>query len=658
MAKANSALFDEDKEMAHRPGAIRLSLLCLTLLCLTLLAPALLQAQTPKKSKTRTAESDPLAEARRTTAIMLVNSLADEARNFSGPVLRARTQARAADALWETDKERARTLFVRAWEAAEAADKELGEQRAREASRRGAPSSREAGSVRREVLRLAAKRDRALGEGFLKRLDEASKQETADASSAATTSGGAQTPRINPDDPPTTMTQRLNLARQLLEDGDTERAMLFADPALYPVNTFGMNVLDMLRERDMKAADARYMTLLARAATDPASDANTVSLLSTYALTPFLYITVRPDGNSHTRRFRSNNALPENFDPRIRDSFLRAAAQILLRPLAPADQDASSSGRIGAYVVATRLAPIFERYLPDIAPQIRARQSALMQETPERNRRPDDPLLTRGLVPEPSRDERLQDALSRLERTTNPDERDMIHFQIAMGFVEDDLARAREYASKIEDADMRGQLMAALAFAATEAALRGRKPEEAFRLAHADELPPIQRIYALTETARLLSKDQPGRAVEILNEALTEAKKLDAGTKERAQALTAVATGLYGVDKPRAWDLMSEVVRAANAANDFTGEDGGIVVIVRFKRGGAMTRGNDVESFDLRGIFSALAKEDVDRAVEVARGLKGEAARSVAMLSISQAVLAQPRAGANSQQVQQTETRQ
>ena len=65
------------------------------------------------------------------------------------------------------------------------------------------------------------------------------------------------------------MAQRLSLARQLLEDGDMPRALQFADPALYPVNTFGMNILDMLHEKDPAAADQRYLAILARAMSDP-----------------------------------------------------------------------------------------------------------------------------------------------------------------------------------------------------------------------------------------------------------------------------------------------------------------------------------------------------------------------------------------------------
>src|SRR5687767_15786037 len=71
----------------------------------------------PKPARTAAkkpaAEVDPMAEIQRTTAISLVSSLADEARAFRDPALRARVQARAADALWETERERAATLFRR-----------------------------------------------------------------------------------------------------------------------------------------------------------------------------------------------------------------------------------------------------------------------------------------------------------------------------------------------------------------------------------------------------------------------------------------------------------------------------------------------------------------------------------------------------------------
>ena len=77
-----------------------------------------------KKKPAKGEEASPLALQRRTLAISLLTSLAEEARSFQNQSLRARVQMRAADALWESDLEKARALFRRAWEAADAADKD------------------------------------------------------------------------------------------------------------------------------------------------------------------------------------------------------------------------------------------------------------------------------------------------------------------------------------------------------------------------------------------------------------------------------------------------------------------------------------------------------------------------------------------------------
>src|ERR1051325_1359897 len=208
---------------------------------------ALAQQPAPKQVKTsakRAAaeESDPLAEVRRITAVSLINTLADDARMFRDPLLRARVQARAADALWDTERERALLLFRRAWDEAESADAEtdrkVEEDKQRQVREHGFASIQLPPSIRTEVLRLAAKRDRALGEEFLSKMEEARKRE---AENAATSNDRPTAPsqsnqRTDPTEAPPAAAKRLRLAVQLLEDNDVERAIQFADPALGFVN--------------------------------------------------------------------------------------------------------------------------------------------------------------------------------------------------------------------------------------------------------------------------------------------------------------------------------------------------------------------------------------------------------------------------------------
>src|SRR6185312_15056145 len=123
-------------------------------LCFSVSSVALAQ---PKKPKANNEEADAEAAQQRTIAISLVTTLAEEARSFKDQTRRARVQARAADVLWDTDPDRARDLFRRAWEAAEIVDTEAARKRAEEMKKlesAGEPVVLRGGpSLRSEVLR-------------------------------------------------------------------------------------------------------------------------------------------------------------------------------------------------------------------------------------------------------------------------------------------------------------------------------------------------------------------------------------------------------------------------------------------------------------------------------------------------------------------------
>src|SRR5207248_6446738 len=128
--------------------------------------------------------------------------------------------------------------------------------------------------LRREILQLAAHRDRALGEEFLRKLTA---KDQAQQSNDATTNGSQMSSAE--------MAERLKLARSFLAVGEVERALQFADPALIRTTVGAIDFLTSLREKAPAAADQFFARLLAAAAADSASDANTVSLLTTYAFT-------------------------------------------------------------------------------------------------------------------------------------------------------------------------------------------------------------------------------------------------------------------------------------------------------------------------------------------------------------------------------------
>ncbi|HEX8285109.1 MAG TPA: hypothetical protein VF588_17235 [Pyrinomonadaceae bacterium] len=642
----------------------RVSLLALALCsAVSPLQASARQAQPAKTAKTTkapakktTAEADPMAEIQRTTAVSLVTTLADDARAFREPALRSRVQARAADALWDTDREKAVTLFRRAWDEAESADAEadrrVADERRRQQRERGSFSFSLPPSLRTEVLRLAAKRDRALGEEFLTKLDEARKRET---ESAATSNERPPEPdasgkqqRPDPMETPPAVAKRLRLAVQLLEDGDVDRAIQFADPVLGSVTPVGLEFLARLRQKNAPAADERYGAMIARAAADPASDANTASLLSSYLFTPTLFMVFSANGGSNANSWGRGG--PTQFAPPgptiappIRAAFFRTASNILLRPTPTPDQDFTSAGRVGWYMVIARMLPLFDQYAADRSAALRAKMAALAPDTPDRVRQGGrNNALTEGLVPEDPNRDSVGETLRRLDNAKTADERDAVYIDAVFDAVQKKDPRAEEFLSKIEDADTRQKLRAYIDMDAARTAVNEKDVDALLRVARAGTLTSFQRAWALTEAARLVSKSEPGRAAELLDEAMAEAKeRIDPASKERVSALVAIATQLVELDRPRAWEVMLEVVKASNAAKDYTGEDGRLNTTFQSKNM-TMRSSSSAQSFDLTDIFTRLAREDLQRAADLARTFEGESPRAFATLAVARAVLNKP----------------
>ena len=586
-----------------------------------------------KKAKINPEEVDAEAAQQRTVAISLVTTLADEARSFKDQTRRARVQARAADVLWDTDPERARELFRRAWEAAETVDAEMAKKRAEEMRRQqsqGEPMVVRGGpSLRSEVLRLVAKRDRKLGEEFLKALDEAAEKERSEA---------ATDQRLNNSGTRVGASARLQLARRLVEDGEIQRALEFAGPALDSVNVDVIFFLSALREKNAQLADSAYTTLLARVVRDPNSDANTISGLSSYLFTPFLYVTFERDGGSNQNRGRGPTPPPADIDPNLRTSFFKVAYQILRQPLPAPDQDHTSSGQSGKYLIIKRLLPLFEQYAADLAPGLRTQMTALASYVPAGLQQGENRAVNTGILPESSEGDPYQRMQERLDHATRSEDRDAIYADYAVSLTEDGDPRAKDLVDKIENTEMRKSVKAYTDFEATQLAVRNKDVTEIMRLVKTGDLTSIQKVWALTSAAKLVVASERSRATDMLEQALAESRRISGSDPDRARALTAVAVGFGDIDRVRAWEILGEVVKAANGAEDYTGEDSRISSRLQTKFMVVMNQSN-AEDFDLIAVFRHLARADLMRAIQLAKTFTGEAPRAVATLAIARSVL-------------------
>jgi len=580
----------------------------------------------------RDLEAERILKERRANAQSLLLNLAADARNFKDQTLRARTQARIADALWGVDRERSRTMFRSAWDAAEVADAEsqlrMQEEIKQQQAKTGCGGYVMASppDLRREVLAFAAKRDRALGEEFLAKFKDQKAREAADLKNN------------RPNSIDEASSQRLSLARELVDAGDVERGLQFADPVLGSINMESVDFLAHLHEKDAAAADQRYAAMIAGARLNPQTDANTVSLLSSYIFTPHMYIVFNGNGTSSSTR--GGSITPTNVSPELQATFLRFAAGILLRPLAPPGQDQSSSGPDGHYLVMKRLMPLFEQFAPpDMTTALKAQLEALSSIASNAARERDDEWLHRGITPE-KKDlaDREQSLLDQIDRAKTSAERDRLNLELANFLARRDDLRARDYVDKIDESELRKSSRAYIDAMMAMRAIEMKNPDRALEIARTGELTHFQKAWVFAQTAKLLAKTDRERARGLIEDSAGEARRMENSDPDRPRAFLALANVQAQVNRAGVWDVMGDVIKAANSAEQFSGEDGQITFSL-VSKGMNSIHQNSSPDLDVAGVFSKLAEEDYDKAVELARGFEREGPRANAVIAIARSVL-------------------
>lgn len=556
-------------------------------------------------------------------AVSLVISLATEARSYSDVALRPRVLARAADVLWHADNVNARALFKRAWEEAEKGDADEVTIKTKDnppamvmAMRR--MSGRD---LRFEVLNVMAKRDRALSEEYFAKL----KSEPKD---------GAKISATPYDDwfAAEPVSRRLQVASALLEDGQIDRALEVAAPVLTDVNVYTILFLSELRKKSADAADRVFATLLSRAEASPLSDPNTVSGLSSYVLTPGLYVTFQPEGGTRWTQPDEPPMPPVDLPSALRDRFLEVAANILLRPLPPSDAGA----RTTKANVIRRLLPVFEVHAPDTAAALRTLLVGMSNRASRDFTGADNSMLTQGITM-PRADDVLENMQSMIDRARTSRERDSIYASAASALLAQSDTRARNIADKIEDPQRRTQIRQHIDFEFVQRAIQKNAATEAIRLLQTSKLSNTQRAAAYIDIARLLRETERQRAVDLLEDAVREVNRIEGDKPDRALLLVGIANQLVSLDRVRAWEIVGEVVKEANRFEDYNGEN---TVTFPLMTGSSVRFLNiGGENFSLTNVFHALAKDDLYRAVDVAKSFKYDAPRATVTLAIASSIL-------------------
>ncbi len=612
-------------------------------------------ASTPRRSAVERQED----ARRRTRAIALLDETADTARLFDDLFYRARIQTLAADALWPADHERARAIFRRAWDAATAADKAAQEEDERES---GTPSDSTGTFVtesRDEVLSKVAARDPQLAELFLRDLSGEREDEK---------NGGRDrtTHRTPWRELSANGMRHLAVALDLLNRGEAGRAAQIAAPVIDEgVSAELMAFILRLREQSAPYADGLYLQLLERTRADAAADANDVLLLSSPIVSPSLLVTVdergslqyRPIVYAATGSGQSNKHLNTPVAQATRNAFYETAAAVLLRPLAaPGTEagDATPGTAVALYFAIGRLLAFFEREAAPYVPELRARQGGLAKDFTATRRDALSSQFDLHSLTSNNPGDPLGSQTEQLSRARDQEERDRIALAITKAAARIRAwDRARRTASSIEDV---GARRAALSFiAVSEIADISRAfaedKEDDFegvaKFVRGADVPPLASAWGLAQAATIAArKGKKPAAAQLLYEAERDAARVETGTSRRVAAYAVVTTAAAGIEAARSWDLLAELVKAANAAEDYSGDEVSIDIPLD---GNPEQDAEDnfsvaAEAFRLDTIFATMSRIDFDRALSTARALRDAVPRAFAQMAIARAGLGELKA--------------
>ncbi len=583
---------------------------------LFLLSVKVISAQTSKPTTNNTSKSsskielERILKQRRMEVQSLLVSLAADARSFRDQTLRVRTLARIADTLWEVDSERGRMIFRDAWSSAESADKE----------------NKNSENFRNQVFLLASKRDRLLGEEFLEKLKQ-SQEDMEDVKSS----------KPDPWQLSKASEQRLELAKRLLDSGNAERALQFADPVLGNVSISTLDFLTKLREKLPVEADRRYAMMLVNTNINPLADANTISLLSSYIFTPYTYVIFDEQGNSDSSWMSAPSTLPD-ITPQLRLAFFQTASRILLRPQL-LGQDQINAGIVNQYMIFRRLLPFFESYAPSAMTEaMRSKFAVLNSMVNDQVRQSKDEWEQKGLRSEEQLTNQEKSLLEELDHTKTSAERDEIYFKLALLMVNKNDFKARDYVFKIDESEFRKRAEAWVDWGLAVGAIKKKTVEPALELARKGELTRIQRIWVLTESAKLLAKSDSKEAAYLINDATAEARRISNSDLNKPNGLFAIANAQRLIDPDSVWEIVIEAINAANSIEDFRGEGGEISTTINTKTQ-ILKKTEAVPDFDIKGIFSDLTYKDYDRTMQLSSGFQRDILRSNVTITIARSVL-------------------
>jgi hypothetical protein len=575
----------------------------------------------------------------------LVSATADEAIKWDDHRATVRALSHAADLLWDDNPDLARAWLVRAWDLTTDLNKET----AQSDTKKYRSSSPQAAG-RATVLAVAQRRDKRLADRLIEQLNDEKEQ------------AAYESQRGIFDDRSARSEQLLNMALASVES-DPALAVSLAERSLADGISFQLqSVLIALRKRDVNAANRVFDAALASLASRFAH-ASEGQVIASYLFTPGR---VFGAGSSNTTALALGTQTPTlqktpaEADPTRARRFLTIMQQILLSMPAPSTTPDPSLSAQEFVTLAGSLADGFKAYSPDLWLPIEQRLTQFVQyRAPARedNRLPPSfrDRVRSGSTYGASEEEINRSYVESLEEAADKEDdpiaRKLAYVQAALATTPEDLARGRHIAAKIEETELRKQVVSFLTYRAALVMLEKGQLGEAITLA--SEAQPLQHAVILITAAQRIVAERPKReevwqksarnlrALDLLYNAEKLLKKeYDDGSSDALRIQMGLVAALAPLDTLRALDALSGVVVSINKSDSFDLNDSGAPRPVGLDGFAAQSLLPRVRSgYGIKDALAPLALADFEGTVSVVKKISAPAARGEALLEIAKTIL-------------------
>jgi hypothetical protein len=511
--------------------------------------PTKAQERSPERAEQE--EEREAVEREMQQVLQLLRQASDVAHDIPDPVVRIRSYALIAEALWELDQPLARRLFRTAFEET----RQIPVPERPKGVRAWLGSTRDPDKLRQEILAKVSKLDPTFAIELAKSV-EVEKRESEELQKEATSevldrrrATGSERARA-----------LMNLANLLLEKDPESAAEAAAAVLSEGVTQPFVQFLMRLRQKDPARADRLFLQALQT---------------TTRNVPPRLYELI-PLGSYVASEWR----LPMRFSvggepPPVNPSNAARYLSVLLDSLAQyveiAVNPALASGLARAdwftgprelHHILTAIRPHVQEYLPDRVPLVDA---LLNQLAIQQSAQPRVEVETAEAGRTRSPEERFTHLLQRAERTRDVEERDALLFQaISQALSDGKFETAASVVPRLSDLTQRAEVSDYVYYTWAERALSDGDLETARRSASEVNNPERLAVLFGAIARRLEAQKDKETALLLLQEAATRIQRLPT-SPEKGRALMLLVEALLPLDADRAFEMFAYAISSLNA---------------------------------------------------------------------------------------------